>query len=79
MPGCSRKGFKAKLQAHHIKRWADYPELRFFIGNGITLCKRCHKLVENHEESYEATFNNVIASKEHSLFDVKKLLYGGDA
>ena len=28
---------------HHILNFADYIELRFVVGNGITFCKECHK------------------------------------
>ena len=34
-----------KIMAHHILSWKDYPELRFELENGITLCVDCyHKL-----------------------------------
>ena len=32
-----------KLQADHISPFAFYPELRFEITNGRTLCVECHK------------------------------------
>ncbi|MFA6925182.1 MAG: HNH endonuclease [Bacteroidales bacterium] len=37
------------LEVHHIKSWAKYPELRYDVENGITLCKECHKLTNNYK------------------------------
>jgi len=33
-----------KLCVHHLFNWADYPEKRFELGNGITISEPLHKL-----------------------------------
>jgi len=40
---CVVCGATNQLEADHIKPWSIYPELRFDISNGQTLCKSCHK------------------------------------
>jgi len=40
---CKKCGANDSIFAHHILSWKDYPELRFELSNGITLCSVCHK------------------------------------
>jgi hypothetical protein len=37
---CGKTG--GEINAHHIKSFKDYPELRVEVSNGITLCRSCH-------------------------------------
>jgi len=43
---CGKKG--GTLNADHIKPFCDYPELRFAIDNGRTLCLSCHKKTDTY-------------------------------
>ena len=45
---CVKCGSKIKLNAHHIKSWKSFPNLRYEISNGITLCEKCH--IEHHQK-----------------------------
>jgi predicted restriction endonuclease len=55
---------KQKLNAHHIKNWAEFPGLRFVVQNGISLCKYHHDMIKGMEETYAPTFMRIIASKQ---------------
>ncbi len=39
---CQSCGSNKELHAHHIKGYAEFPDLRFDINNGKTLCIDCH-------------------------------------
>lgn len=55
---CGQKG--KKLNAHHIQRWADVPELRYVVSNGVSLCEECHKQVTGNEARYAAVLQDVV-------------------
>lgn len=43
---CKKRG--GKLHADHIKPFALYPEFRFLLENGRTLCIPCHHKTDTH-------------------------------
>jgi hypothetical protein len=63
---CGQHG--GKLTAHHIKSWAEYPALRYDVGNGSALCLDCHGKVHNRnfarkEQKKCASCNKPITGK----------------
>lgn len=59
-PNCNNK---TRLNAHHIKNWANFPGLRFISDNGITLCRGHHDHIKGMEEIFASTFMRIVASK----------------
>jgi len=51
---------QGSLQGHHIKRWADYPDLRYKISNGLTLCRGHHKMTINRETEFEEFLEKLV-------------------
>jgi len=40
---CGVKG--GRIHAHHVMEWAEYPDLRYVVSNGVVLCVPCHREV----------------------------------
>jgi hypothetical protein len=40
---CGKPGVHGNLRAHHMDCFADFPEKRLDVDNGITFCVDCHK------------------------------------
>lgn len=51
------------IHAHHIQSWAEYPELRYDVSNGITYCKEFHinskQLHKNISKCYFSKDNKI--------------------
>lgn len=67
---CKKCGLKMtrkgnRLNAHHIRSWANYPQLRYAVNNGITLCYACHRTMFQNEDAYIVMCINLITKPEN--------------
>lgn len=58
MPGC---GAKKGLVVHHIKLYSKFRSIRTDPSNGITLCRKCHKMTFGKEKRYASLFLSIIS------------------
>lgn len=55
---------KGRLESHHILSWKEYPELRYDINNGITLCHSHHPFKKVDGEKLISFFHKLIGVNE---------------
>ena len=51
---------KGRIEAHHILGWTEYPELRYKINNGITLCHAHHPRKRAEEKLLIPDFQRLV-------------------
>lgn len=64
---CGSRG--GKLNAHHINSFADYPEFRYDVANGITLCIKCHDSTE------DGSFHNVYGTHNTTAEQLREYIF----
>ena len=52
-----------RIEAHHILGWTKYPELRYEVNNGITLCHFHHPRKREDEIRLSPYFKELITTK----------------
>lgn len=55
------KGCSGQLEVHHIFRFSEYPDLRYELSNGITLCHFHHPRKKASEEEMRELFIKLIS------------------
>lgn len=49
-----------QLEAHHILRWSEHPNLRHDVSNGITLCRKHHPRKRVDEQELAPIFQELV-------------------
>ncbi len=58
------KNCKGRIEVHHILGWTEFPELRYKVNNGITLCHFHHPRKRVEEIKLISTFQGLVMVKE---------------
>lgn len=63
---CGKRG--SNLNAHHLYNFSDYPDLRYDINNGITLCEACHLI------KYPNSFHSLYGEKDNTPEQIREFI-----
>lgn len=50
-----------RIEVHHILSWREFPELRYNVNNGITLCQFHHPRKRNEEKRLIPVFQGLVS------------------
>lgn len=59
----SNSDCSGRMEAHHILSWKNYPELRYQLNNGITLCHFHHPRKRSEEKRLSPYFQSLVMAK----------------
>ena len=68
----SNEDCRGKVVAHHILPWKDYPELRYKVNNGITLCQAHHPKVRAEEKRLIPFFQGLVPVSNRLIWQTEK-------
>lgn len=57
---CQNCGNNKNLEAHHIYPYSEFPDKRFEVSNGMTLCTICHS------PKFEGSFHNIYGTRNNN-------------
>ena len=58
---CGARG--VEMHAHHVKPYRDYPDLRWDVANGLTLCHACHWAVHTAVDANAVNSGNTLLAR----------------
>jgi hypothetical protein len=60
---CIICGSNKNLNAHHLDSFSRYPDLRYIVENGVTLCEK------HHDTKFKGSFHNVYGTRSFTKDD----------
>ncbi len=63
---CKICGSSQKREAHHLNHSTYFPDERFDVNNGVTLCRKCHTHLHT---TYKNSFREKCTKEDYEEFD----------